>query len=60
MGGLIDMERKECESLIYDHDCDQWVTTMGWVDVPDSGWGDFRRRRAIGISSYLSMLEYKI
>ena len=30
------------------------VTVVGWVDVPDSNWGDFRRRRAIDISSYSS------
>ena len=29
------------------------VTMMGWADVPDSDWGDFRRRRAIDISSWL-------
>ena len=27
------MERKG--SIIHDHDHDLWVTTMGWVDVPD-------------------------
>ena len=27
------------------------VTMVGWVDVPDSYWGDFRRRGAIDISS---------
>ena len=27
------------------------VTMVGWTDVPDSDWGDFRRRRAINISS---------
>ena len=25
--------------------------TMGWADVPDSDWGDFRRRHAIDITS---------
>ena len=25
------------------------VTMVGWVDVPDSDWGDFRRRRAVDI-----------
>ena len=45
---------------------EEWEGWLTWnernvsPDVPDSGWGDFRRRRAIGISSYLSMLEYKI
>ena len=51
MRGLIDMERKGCEWIIHDHDCDLWVTMVGWVDVPYSDWGDFRRRCAIDISS---------
>ena len=51
--GLIDMEWKGCESIIHDHDCDLWVTMVGWVDVPYSDWGDFRRRRAVDISSCL-------
>ena len=29
------------------------VTMVGWADVPDSERGDFRRRRAVDISSYL-------
>ena len=51
MGGLIDMEWKGCESIIRD----LWVTMVGWVDVPytSSDWGDFRRRHAIDISSWL-------
>ena len=28
------------------------VTMMGWADVPDSDRGDFRRRRAVSISSF--------
>ena len=51
MGGLIDMEWKGCESIIHDHDSNLWVTTMGWVGVPDSDWGDLRRRRTVDISS---------
>ena len=27
------------------------VTMVGWADVPDSDWGDFRHRRAVDISS---------
>ena len=27
------------------------VTMLGWADVPDNDWGDFRRRRAVDISS---------
>ena len=55
MGGLIDMERKGCESIIHDHDHhhELWVTMVGWMDVPYSDWGDFRRRRTVDISSYL-------
>ena len=29
--GLIDMERKECESVIHDHDHDLWVIMVGCV-----------------------------
>ena len=28
------------------------VTMVGWADVLDSDWGDFRRRRAVDISSF--------
>ena len=28
------------------------VTMVGWADVPDNAWGDFRRQRAIDISSF--------
>ena len=28
------------------------VTMVGWADVPDSDRGDFRRRRAVDISSF--------
>ena len=32
VGALIDMERKSCESIIHDHDCDLWVTMVGgWM-----------------------------
>ena len=51
VGALIDTERKGCEWIIHDHDCDLWVTMVGWMDVPYSDWGDFRRRRAVDISS---------
>ena len=54
MGVLIDMERNRAESIIHDHDRDLWITMVGWVDVPYSDWGDFRRRRAVDISSYIS------
>ena len=53
MGALIDTERKGSELIIHDHDCDLWVTMVGWVDVPHSDWGDFRRRRVVDISSFL-------
>ena len=48
---LIDMERKGCDPIIYDHDCDLWVTMVGWVDVLYSDWGDFRCQHAVNISS---------
>ena len=51
MGAVIDTERKSCDSIIHDHDCDLWVTMVGWVDVPCSDWGDFRCWRAVDISS---------
>ena len=28
------------------------VTMVGWADVPDSDWGDFRHRHAVDISSF--------
>ena len=28
------------------------VTMVGWADVPDSDWGDFRHWRAVDISSF--------
>ena len=31
------------------------VTMVGWMDVPDSDRGDFRRRRAVDISSYVML-----
>ena len=48
------MKRKGCESIIPYHDCDLWVTMVGLVNVPYSDWGDFRRRRAVNISSLIS------
>ena len=53
---LIDIERKGCESMNHDHDCDLWVTMVVWVDVPYSDWGGFRRLRAVDISSWPSFL----
>ena len=32
------------------------VTMVGWVDEPDSDWGDFRRRRAVYIPSFFFAL----
>ena len=34
------------------------VTMVGWADVPDSDWGDFRRRLAIDISSSLCRVSH--
>ena len=50
MGQPIDNERKGCESSIHDHDIDL-CDHGGWADVPDSDRGDFRRRRAVDVSS---------
>ena len=34
------------------------LTMVGWADVPDSDWGDFRRRRAVvDISSFKCITE---
>ena len=56
VGLLIDTERKDGESIIHDHYCDLWVTMVGWVDLPYSDWGDFRRLRAVDISSFMNAL----
>ena len=48
MGRPIDMERIGCESLTMILTS---VTVVGWADVPDNDRGDFRRRRAVDISS---------
>ena len=52
MGWAIDIERKGYESSINDHDNDLHMTMMGWADVLDSYRGDFRRWRAVDISSF--------
>ena len=36
------------------------VTMVGWADVPDSDWGDFRRRHAVDISSFTMTLALKL
>ena len=46
------MEQKGCEWIIHVHDCYLWIAMMGRMDVADSDLDDFRRRRAIDISSY--------
>ena len=56
VGVLIDTERKGCESIIHDYDCDLWVIIVGWLDIQYSDWGDFRRRRAVDISSLILFL----
>ena len=33
------------------------VTMVEWADVPDSDWGDFRRRRAVDISRLIFIME---
>ena len=46
------------EGMWVDHSW-PWPWSMGnhggWVDVPHSDWGDFRRRRVIDISSWLML-----
>ena len=32
------------------------LTMVGWADIPDSDWGDFRRRRAVDISSFILIM----
>ena len=47
----IEMERKDARhpfmTVIM-----TYVTMVGWVDIPDSDRGDFRRQRAVDISSF--------
>ena len=52
MGWPIGIERKGCDLIIHDNERDFCVTMVGWVDVPDSDRDDFRRRRAVNVSSY--------
>ena len=52
IGSPVDMEWKGYKSFVRDHDIDFCVTMVGCVDVPDSDPGDFRRRRAVDISSW--------
>ena len=35
------------------------VTMVGWTDVLDNDRGDFRRRRAVDISSFSMIISYK-
>ena len=32
------------------------LTMVVWADVPDSEWGDFRRRRAVDIPSFMDIV----
>ena len=34
------------------------LTIKGWADVPDSDWGDFRRRRAVDISNCIQNVNF--
>ena len=34
------------------------VTMVGWADVTDSDWGDFRRRRAVDVSSFVYIFKF--
>ena len=42
----------ENEVSYYDIGLMTSVTMVGWADLPDSDWGDFRRRRDVDISRY--------
>ena len=64
--GPIDVKRKGGASVGYwvnyvtltfdlTHDLDLWFF-KGWVDGPYSNWGDFRRQRAVDISSFWDVL----
>ena len=55
-GSLLTMNEKDASRpfMIMILTC---VTMVGWVDVPDSDRGDFRRRRALDISSCLYCLS---
>ena len=33
------------------------VTMVGWADVPDSDWNDFRSQRAVDLSCLLKALQ---
>ena len=48
MGRPIDMERKYVSHPFMTMILTS-VTMVGWADVPDSDWGDFRRRRAVDL-----------
>ena len=60
MGWPIDMVRTGCESSIDDHDIDLCVIMVGWMDVPDSDWGDFRRWWTLFTSSNVMTFEYVV
>ena len=50
MGRSIDMEQKDVSHQFMNIILTS-VTVVGWADVPDSDRSDFRRRRAVDISS---------
>ena len=58
MGRPIDIVRKGWESSIHDDDIDLCVNLVRRVDVPDSDRCDFRRLRAVGISSLLIRFSF--
>ena len=58
MRRMIGMERKGCESIIHEHDRDLWVTMLGWVYVPDSDRGDFKRRRVVDTSGWYHGVKF--
>ena len=66
MGWPINIERKVCESSIYDHAILTCVTMVGWVYVPDSDCryiigleGRWNRFSIIGTTSEWTTLRWK-
>ena len=56
--GQLTWNKRDCESSSHGDDTDLSVTVVCWVDVPDSDRGDFWRRRAVDISSFVSDKDF--
>ena len=53
LGGQIYVEPNGYEWIIHGSDCDVFVNMVGWVHVPDSDRGYFRRQYAVDTPSYV-------